>query len=139
MKSLNDGKNVIHPNVIYFKKEDAANRLIVEVAMQYSDGYNETVLTFANNINNHDGGTHLSGFRTALTGTGCIRKTSTAAHSRAVTMRTVSAAARTSSKLPTRHRIRYRGVTKPRITWATMARQTTRRRRVQVSEGKLRP
>ena len=37
--------------------------------MQYNDGYNETILTFANNINNHDGGTHLSGFKTALTGT----------------------------------------------------------------------
>ena len=45
------------------------SRLVVEVAMQYSDGYNETILTFANNINNHDGGTHLSGFKTALTGT----------------------------------------------------------------------
>ena len=55
--------------MIYFKKEDADSRLIVEVAMQYSDGFNETLLTFANNINNHDGGTHLSGFKTALTGT----------------------------------------------------------------------
>ncbi len=68
VQSLNEGKIVLHP-VIYFKKEDAANRLIVEVAMQYSDGFNETLLTFANNINNHDGGTHLSGFKTALTGT----------------------------------------------------------------------
>ncbi len=69
VRSLNDGKNVLHPNVIYFKKEDPENRLLVELAMQYSDGYNETILTFANNINNHDGGTHLSGFKTALTGT----------------------------------------------------------------------
>jgi DNA gyrase subunit B len=68
VQSLNEGKTVLHP-VIYFTKEDAANRLMVEVAMQYSDGFNETVLTFANNINNHDGGTHLSGFKTALTGT----------------------------------------------------------------------
>jgi DNA gyrase subunit B len=68
IQSLNEGKNVLHP-VIYFRKEDAENRLVVEVAMQYSDGFNETLLTFANNINNHDGGTHLSGFRTALTGT----------------------------------------------------------------------
>src|SRR5205823_1364758 len=36
-------------------------------AMQYNDGYNETILSFANNINNHDGGTHLSGFKTGLT------------------------------------------------------------------------
>jgi DNA gyrase subunit B len=66
---LNEGKTVLHPQVIYFKKEDPATRLVVEVAMQYSDGFNETLLTFANNINNHDGGTHLSGFKTALTGT----------------------------------------------------------------------
>src|SRR6202044_1785930 len=59
---------VLH-RLIYFKKEDTENRLVVEVAMQYSDGFSETLLTFANNINNHDGGTHLSGFKTALTGT----------------------------------------------------------------------
>ena len=69
VQSLNEGKGVLNPNVIYFKKEDPASRLIVEVAMQYNDGFNETLLTFANNINNHDGGTHLSGFKTALTGT----------------------------------------------------------------------
>jgi DNA gyrase subunit B len=68
IQSLNEGKIPLH-SVIYFKKEDAESRLVVEVAMQYSDGFNETVLTFANNINNHDGGTHLSGFKTALTGT----------------------------------------------------------------------
>jgi DNA gyrase subunit B len=67
--SLNEGKNVLHPQVITFTSEDSANRLIVEVAMQYNDGYSETLMTFANNINNHDGGTHLSGFKTALTGT----------------------------------------------------------------------
>ena len=68
VRGLNEGKNVLTP-VIYFKKEDTESRLIVEVSMQYNDGYNETLLTFANNINNHDGGTHLSGFKTALTGT----------------------------------------------------------------------
>ncbi len=68
VQSLNEGKISLHP-VVYFKKEDAENRLVVEVAMQYSDGFSETLLTFANNINNHDGGTHLSGFKTALTGT----------------------------------------------------------------------
>ena len=66
--SLNEGKNVLTP-VISFRKEDPSSRLIVDVAMQYNDGYNETILTFANNINNHDGGTHLSGFKTGLTGT----------------------------------------------------------------------
>jgi DNA gyrase subunit B len=65
---LNDGKNVLHP-IIYFKREDAEARLVVEVAMQYADGYSETIETFANNINTHEGGTHLSGFKTALTGT----------------------------------------------------------------------
>src|SRR5439155_9790173 len=52
-----------------FTKEEPQQRLIVDVAMQYNDGYNETILTFANNINNHDGGAHLSGFKTGLTTT----------------------------------------------------------------------
>ncbi|HMB94455.1 MAG TPA: DNA gyrase subunit B, partial [Tepidisphaeraceae bacterium] len=65
---LNDGKVTVHP-VIHFKKEDTASRMIIEVAMQYNDGYNETIESFANNINTHEGGTHLSGFKTALTGT----------------------------------------------------------------------
>ncbi|HMO26414.1 MAG TPA: DNA gyrase subunit B, partial [Tepidisphaeraceae bacterium] len=69
VRHLNEGKNVIHPNVVSFHKEDPATKLVVDVAMQYNDGYNETLLSFANNINNHDGGTHLSGFKTALTGT----------------------------------------------------------------------
>ena len=65
---LNEGKTALSP-VISFTKEDPVQRLVVETALQYTDGYNETILTFANNINNHDGGTHLSGFKTALTGT----------------------------------------------------------------------
>src|SRR3954471_17254878 len=69
VKNLNEGKNLLHGDVIAFRKEEPTSRLIVDVAMQYNDGYNETLLTFANNINNHDGGTHLSGFKTALTGT----------------------------------------------------------------------
>ena len=77
VKYLNDGKNVVHP-IIYFKKEiqqeqEAEGKpplsYIVEVAMQYNDGYNDTIESFANNINTHEGGTHLSGFKTALTGT----------------------------------------------------------------------
>jgi len=64
---LNEGKNSISP-IISFKKADPEQRLELEIAMQYSDAYNETILTFANNINNHDGGTQLSGFKTALTG-----------------------------------------------------------------------
>jgi DNA gyrase subunit B len=65
---LNEGKGLLS-GVISFSKQDKVQRLVVEVAMQYNDAYAETVLTFANNINNHTGGTHLSGFKTALTGT----------------------------------------------------------------------
>ncbi len=68
VKYLNDGKNTVHP-ICYFKKEDTAAKLMLEVAMQYNDGYNDTIESFANNINTHEGGTHLSGFKTALTGT----------------------------------------------------------------------
>ncbi len=64
---LNKNKNVLHPKPIYFetKKEE----VIVEVAMQYNDGYSETMFSFANNINTHEGGSHLSGFKSALTRT----------------------------------------------------------------------
>jgi DNA gyrase subunit B len=65
---LNEGKTNMS-SIIGFHKEDPVQKLVVEVAMQYNDGYSETILTFANNINNHDGGTHASGFKTALTGT----------------------------------------------------------------------
>ncbi|MGC4031173.1 MAG: DNA gyrase subunit B [Tepidisphaeraceae bacterium] len=65
---LNDAKGTLS-GIISFSKVDKENHLEVDVAMQYNDGYNETILTFANNINNHIGGTHLSGFKTALTGT----------------------------------------------------------------------
>jgi DNA gyrase subunit B len=63
---LNSGRTTMCP-VIFLKKEDRDNNLSVEVAFQYHDGYNETLLTFANNINNKDGGTHGQGFKTALT------------------------------------------------------------------------
>ncbi len=54
---------------VYVKREDKADYLVCEVAMQYHDGYNETVLAFANNIKNVDGGTHAQGFKVALTRT----------------------------------------------------------------------
>lgn len=67
VKELNDGKEVIHRDIIYFEKE--VDGTIVEVAMQYNDSYSEIVYSFANNINTIEGGTHLSGFRAALTRT----------------------------------------------------------------------
>ena len=69
VKDLNDGKNVINETPVYFKIEDDDQSLLCEVAIQYNDSYNETLLTFANNINTIEGGTHLSGFKTALTRT----------------------------------------------------------------------
>jgi len=69
IKHLNEGKETLHKDVIYFAKEDTKAILSCEVAMQYNDGYTENVLVFANNIRNIDGGTHLSGFKAALTRT----------------------------------------------------------------------
>ena len=64
---LNRSRNAIHRKPIYIKGERDGN--IVEVSIQYNDAYNETLLTFANNINTTEGGTHLVGFRSALTRT----------------------------------------------------------------------
>jgi len=64
VEDLNEGKDTLHP-VIYFKRVREATE--IEVALQYHDGYNETMLAFSNNIHNPDGGTHVSGFNTALT------------------------------------------------------------------------
>jgi len=69
VQHLNEGKDLLHRDVIYFSREDTKAMLSCEVAMQYNTGYSENVLVFANNIRNIDGGTHLSGFRTALTRT----------------------------------------------------------------------
>jgi len=69
VKHLNEGKETLHKDVIYLAREDHKAMLSCEVAMQYNDGYTENVLVFANNICNIDGGTHLSGFKTALTRT----------------------------------------------------------------------
>jgi len=66
VEHLNKMKAPIHP-VIYIDKQVGTTQ--VEVALQYNDGYAETVFSFANNINTHEGGTHLSGFRSALTRT----------------------------------------------------------------------
>jgi DNA gyrase subunit B len=62
---LNANKNVINKDPIYFAKEK--DDVYLEIAMQYNDSYNEHIFTFVNNINTVEGGTHLSGFRSALT------------------------------------------------------------------------
>src|ERR1700734_2334984 len=67
IKHLNRGKQTLHDKPIYMEAEK--DGVVMEIAMQYNDAYSETVFTFANNINTVDGGTHLSGFRTALTRT----------------------------------------------------------------------
>jgi DNA gyrase subunit B len=73
IKHLNKGKQTLHEKPIYFEGErDLAGdqgKVYMEIGLQYNDGYSETLFTFANNINTKDGGTHLTGFRTALTRT----------------------------------------------------------------------
>jgi len=64
---LNKNKKVIHPKAIYIVREK--DDCLLELAMQYNDGYAEEIFTFVNNVNTKDGGTHLSGFRSALTRT----------------------------------------------------------------------
>ena len=73
IKHLNKTKVVLHEKPIHFEADrelpNNAGTLTMEVALQYNDGYTESVFSFANNINTVDGGTHLTGFRTALTRT----------------------------------------------------------------------
>ena len=68
IKHLNRGKSVLHDTPIYVEgeKPGPSGTVGIEIALQYNDGYAETLFSFANNINTVDGGTHLSGFRTAL-------------------------------------------------------------------------
>ena len=65
VEHINKNKTPIQKDIMYFEAEK--DDTTVELAMQYTDGYSENVYTFANNINTQEGGTHLSGFRTALT------------------------------------------------------------------------
>ena len=72
IRHLNRGKAVLHDKPIYFEGDrDLPNggKLSIEIALQYNDSYSENVFSFANNINTVDGGTHLTGFRSALTRT----------------------------------------------------------------------
>jgi DNA gyrase subunit B len=64
---VNDAKDAVHKHIVYF--EGSTEQGTVEVAMQWNTSYVESVFSFANNINTHEGGTHLSGFKAALTGT----------------------------------------------------------------------
>ena len=69
IKHLNEGKTLLHDDIVYMTKNDPESMMSCEVALQYNDSYTDNVLVFANNIRNIDGGTHLSGFKTALTRT----------------------------------------------------------------------
>lgn len=72
IKHLNRGKTALHDKPIHFEGDrDLPNggKINIEVALQYNDSYSETIFSFANNINTVDGGSHLSGFRSALTRT----------------------------------------------------------------------
>jgi DNA gyrase subunit B len=65
VKHLNKNKDVLHPNPIYYSGEK--DKVSVEIAIQYNDGYAENLFSFANNINTQEGGTHEAGFKAALT------------------------------------------------------------------------
>ncbi|MFH1416357.1 MAG: DNA topoisomerase (ATP-hydrolyzing) subunit B [Elusimicrobiota bacterium] len=65
VKYLNKGKEPLHTQPIYFEKEE--DKIKVEIAMEYNSGYSTNLFSFANNINTREGGTHLSGFKAAIT------------------------------------------------------------------------
>ena len=70
VRYINKNKEVLHPDPIYFsavKNDNPLETASVEVALQYNDGYSENVFTYANNINTIEGGSHLAGFRAAMT------------------------------------------------------------------------
>ncbi|MDO8872153.1 MAG: DNA gyrase subunit B, partial [Methanoregula sp.] len=69
IKYLNDGVDCLHPTPIDISKKDIENKLELEVAMQYTTAYDEKIYSYVNSVNTRDGGTHLEGFRSAITRT----------------------------------------------------------------------
>ena len=69
VKYLNDGAECLHPVPIDITKKDLENKLELEVAMQYTTAYDEKIYSYINSVNTRDGGTHLEGFRSAITRT----------------------------------------------------------------------
>ena len=67
VRHLNGTKQAAHQNILSFEAEDTERRMSLEIAMQWNQGFNESVYTFANTINTHEGGTHEEGFRSSLT------------------------------------------------------------------------
>ncbi|WAC05933.1 MAG: DNA topoisomerase subunit B [Methanoregula sp.] len=67
VKYLNEGADCLHPDPIDITKKDEANKIEIEVAMQYTTGYDEKIYSYVNSVNTREGGTHLEGFRSAIT------------------------------------------------------------------------
>jgi DNA gyrase subunit B len=67
VKYLNEGSECLHPNPIDISKKDVENKLELEVAMQYTTAYDEKIFAYVNSVNTREGGTHLEGFRSAIT------------------------------------------------------------------------
>lgn len=64
---LNEDREAIHPDIVHFQRTDTENRTEVEVALQYTQAYAENLYTYVNSVNTREGGTHLEGFRSAIT------------------------------------------------------------------------
>lgn len=69
VKYLNEGADCIHPAPIFIGKKDPENKLELEIAMQYTTAYDEKIYSYVNSVNTREGGTHLEGFRSAITRT----------------------------------------------------------------------
>ncbi len=115
IKLLNKGKQVLHEKPIYMEAE--RDNVAMEIALQYNDAYSETVFTFANNINTVDGGTHLSGFKTALTRTinAPASRSASSRTSRKASPATTSAKASSSSSRVKLSQPQFEGQTKGKL------------------------